>query len=178
MQEQPSTKTSRKILIYSILTVALSLISYFSGYGMVFRITAAVVSYLSVGLVLSRILFLIYSKKQQPVSIVDHLWTFLALYTLSPISIALMELLVILVKRWTKKQGAAPVLSGTTPMYRLSALLPEVFFTGLAFLCMDIAREHSVWHEFVVRPLPLLLYIAGLAIVVWTIRTSRKSTQQ
>jgi hypothetical protein len=178
MQEQPSIKTSRKILIYSILTVVLSLISYFSGYGMVFRITAAVVSYLSVGLVLSRILFLIYSKKQQPVSIVDPIWAYLALYTLSPITIATMGLFIILVNRRSKKEGAAPVLSVTTPFYRLSALLPEVFFTGLAFLCMDIAREHSVWHEFVVRPLPLLLYIAGLAIVVWTIRASRKSTPQ
>jgi hypothetical protein len=178
MQEHSSIKKSRKILIYSILTVALSLISYFSGYGMVFRITAAVVSYLSVGLVLSRILFLIYSKKQQSVSKVDPIWAYLALYTLSPITIATMGLFVILVNRRSKKEGAAPVRSGTTPFYRLTALLPEVFFTGLTFLCMDIAREHSVWHEFVVRPLPLLLYIAGLAIVVWTIRASRKSTQQ
>lgn len=178
MQEQSSTKTSRKILTYSILTITLSLISYFSGYGMVFRITAAVVSYLSIGLVLMRILFLIYSKKQQSLSMLDHLWTFLALYTLSPISIALMELLVILVNRNTKKEGAAPVISETTPFLRLSNLLPEIFFSGLTILCMDIAREHSVWHEFIIRPLPLILYITALATVVWTVRASRKSTQQ
>lgn len=177
MQEQSTSNTYRKILIYSILTVILSIISFISGYGMVFRITAAVVSYLSVGLVVARILFLIYNKKQQSVSLLDPLWVYLAMYTMSPITMAVVGLLIFLVNRGNKTEGAAPVQSGTTPLYRLSALLPEVFFTGLAFLCMDIAREHSVWHELIIRPLPLMLYLAGLVTVIWTIRTGRNNQQ-
>ena len=177
MKEQLTTNTFRKILIYSFLTVALSIISFISGYGMVFRITAAVVSYLSVGLVIARILFLIYSKKQQSVSLLDPLWVYLAMYTMSPITMAAVGLLIFLVNRGNKKEGAAPVQSGTTPLYRLSALLPEVFFSGLTFLCMDIAREHSVWHELIIRPLPLMLYLAGLVTVIWTIRTGRNIQQ-
>lgn len=149
MTEQSFNK--HKTLIYITLTPLMALFSYLANYAMVFRITASVVSYLSVfgttGWILYQILNKSTTKKTHGLFLI-----FISLYTLNKFFILAILTLSFLIRYEPRNKKP----NETNVDARIHMLLPEIILTGVSFLFMDIAREYSVWQEWVFRPQPII----------------------
>ncbi len=139
---------------------------------MIFRGTAAVVSYLS----MTGVIFWFILRWKGKVNSMNHpvfLFFFLSFYSLHRWLIAGM-LMAVFITKWLLKTASNTNISGRKALNRFSA---DLFVAGPLLLCMDIAREYSVWHEWIFQPLPLLFCLAAILTGTWLIYQQRDSHQ-
>lgn len=168
----PSLNTAYKVLIYSILIVSLILFSYLANYAMVFRITAAVVSYLAIAGVLCWNLYHLCGKKLQK-SKPGLLFAILSLYSLHRWFIVSGIIISFLIDR--RSGSVLPPANQT--LQRARILLPEILISGPVLLGMDVAREYSVWHNWNFQLIPVLLCLLSLISGVWILFQTKQSAQ-
>ncbi len=161
---------SDKILIYSIFTLLCGVFTYSANYAMIFRITASVVSLISVFGVIGWCITGIRPRfRKGPDS---RIWlTLISLYSLNRWFIAGTLLTSVLFSKKLK-----PVLqhhSENGEQGKRLPPVPELVFSGPIFLVMDIVREYSVWHHFEFRLFPWLGCMVSGALAFYFLTKSK-----
>ena len=170
VQHKPEPLSEKyKVLIFSIFTLISLIFALNSGYAMIYRITASIVSYISVTGVIAWFGYHLLFHRHDSYSTAPLL-LFLGLYTLHRWYLAaLIILLAISSNRLNFK------FKGDSLLSKASSIQAEVVLVGVYFFFTDLIREYSVWHRVELRLMPCIALFLSITTCIFIYRKQRLS---
>lgn len=148
-----------KMLIYCVLVISVLVLTYYANYAMVYHHKASALSWLAVGGSTAYIVLHVRQVREvQRNKCIVTAFAFMFFYSLHIIGL----LVFILLHRFREKlsiaiYGGRSVNEDGGYLERLLSIAPEIILLSLGYWLVDTFREYTVWHSYLLRPLPLVL---------------------
>jgi hypothetical protein len=161
-----------KLLIYSIITIVSVISVFLANYGLVFPLTAKIVSGFALLMSLSHLLMVLFHPKgwSQKEKNFLGMWVGPLLYSMnkiiSPVSILILMFAQPVLLKWMKTDVKAETNSiPFSDKWKFAS--SELCWISICYFILDICREYTVWHEFKFEAFSTLLLVA--IIINWLI---------
>ena len=155
-------KTIHKLLINSFLIALCSISALLANYAMIFRTTAMVISWAAIAISIICIGGILFTAKgwKQREQLMSQAWAGVVLFSLNKWMIPFLLIFLYFIKKLFRNYTfSIPETTANNLSLRKKTvlILPDILLLSISFFIVDLVRNYTVWHEFSLKPLPVII---------------------